>query len=340
MTLARPWLLGLCCLALCGPAQASEPDLLKDTPFPPALRKKSPASVAELRALQSRVQQVVKKVTPAVVGIHIGGASGSGVIVSADGIVLTAGHVSGEANKDCTLIFPDGKTVKGKTLGANKGIDSGMIKITEKGGPWPYVDLGDSKGLAKGQWVVSIGHPNGVQPGRTPVVRLGRVLNTSDSLIQTDCTLVGGDSGGPLFDLDGKVIGIHSRIGLLITANIHVPVDTYRVTWDRLTAGEVWGGRPGSRTSAKAPNLLALGLTVRGTPEGCVILRVHPETPAAGCGLREGDRIVSVDGTSVENADELREALQKKFPGGVARLEIDRDDLKMKLRLTLPKDKE
>src|SRR5438067_1823800 len=103
MTLARPWLLGLCCLALCGPARASEPEPAKDTPFPPALGKKSPASVAELRVLQARVQQVVKRVTPAVVGIHIGGASGSGVIVSPDGYVLTAGHVSGDANKDCTL---------------------------------------------------------------------------------------------------------------------------------------------------------------------------------------------------------------------------------------------
>src|SRR4051812_13602011 len=141
MALARPWLIGLCWLALGWPALASEPEApAKDSSFPPYLATTSPATVAQLRAMQTRVHQVVKKVTPATVGILIGAASGSGVIVSPDGFVLTAGHVSGDANKDCTLIMPDGKRVKGKTLGANKQIDSGMIKIAEPG-PWPYVEM-------------------------------------------------------------------------------------------------------------------------------------------------------------------------------------------------------
>lgn len=334
MKLARPWLLCLGLLALVRPAPAVEPETpAKDNSFPPYLATTSPATVAELRAMQTRVQQVAKKVTPAVVGILIGGASGSGVIVSPDGFVLTAGHVSGEANKDCILVMPDGRRVKGKTLGANKQIDSGMIKIAESG-PWPYVEMGESKALTKGQWVLSIGHPNGVMPGRTPVVRLGRVLNASDSLIQTDCTLVGGDSGGPLFDLDGKVVGIHSRIGLLITANIHVPVDTYRVTWDRLAAGEVW-----PKPRARGPNLYDLGLTVV-DGKGCVVRRVRDDTPAAKCGLREGDRIVAVSGTEVESVEELRDQLGKKGPGSTVRLEVDRGGLNLTLRLTLPKDKE
>src|SRR5262249_56787918 len=106
-----------------------------------------------------------------------------------------------------------------------------MIKIPETG-QYPHVEMGDSKSLQKGQWVVSLGQPGGFVPGRSPVLRLGRVINSTDSLIQTDCTLVGGDSGGPLFDLDGKVIGIHSRIGERISFNIHVPVATYRDEWD------------------------------------------------------------------------------------------------------------
>ncbi|MCL6480244.1 MAG: trypsin-like peptidase domain-containing protein, partial [Firmicutes bacterium] len=74
-------------------------------------------------------------------------------------------------------------------------------------------------------------------------VRLGRVQWRNENLIRTDCTLVGGDSGGPLFDMHGKVIGIHSRIGPSLATNLHVPVNTYRQTWDRLAQGEVWGGR-------------------------------------------------------------------------------------------------
>src|SRR5205807_4246056 len=95
-------------------------------------------------------------------------------------------------------------------------------------------------------WCVVTGHPGGFRPGRSPVVRVGRILELNltspRAYLRTDCTLVGGDSGGPLFDMHGRVIGIHSRIGGSITANLHVPVDTYRETWDRLVKGERWGG--------------------------------------------------------------------------------------------------
>src|ERR1051326_4067611 len=121
---------------------------------------KAPANVKELKDLEHRVQEVYKKVTPMVVGIQIGGASGSGVIVSEDGYVLTAGHVSRQADTTCTVIMPDGKRLKAKSLGQNIGIDSGLIKITEEG-KWPHVEMGESKDLAKGQWVISLGHPHG-----------------------------------------------------------------------------------------------------------------------------------------------------------------------------------
>src|SRR5438067_853762 len=87
-------------------------------------------------------------------------------------------------------------------------------------------DTKDSKDVKNGDWCVCVGHPGGYKEGRTPVVRVGRVLAHNDNHLQSDCTMVGGDSGGPLFDLDGKVIGINSRIGLTIASNIHVPVDT------------------------------------------------------------------------------------------------------------------
>jgi hypothetical protein len=217
---------------------ATRADAPKSAPLTAA-----PANLDELRALEKRVQEVVARVQPAVVGVELGGGSGSGVLVK-DGFVLTAGHVSGKPGRTVTLRMPDGKKLKGKTLGHNQGIDSGLIKV-EGADKLPAIEMGKASELKKGQWVVSIGHPGGFRDNRTPVVRLGRVQEVKADVILTDCTLVGGDSGGPLFDLDGKVIGIHSRIGLLITQNYHVPVDTYVTTWDRLVKGEDWGGGGG-----------------------------------------------------------------------------------------------
>src|SRR5262245_61919679 len=105
--------------------------LLAVPAFADAPLTKVPANTKQLKKLHDRVQQVHKRVTPAVVGIQIGGASGSGVIITEDGYVLTAGHVSGKPDTACTVIFPDGKRLKAKSLGQNKGIDSGMLKITE-----------------------------------------------------------------------------------------------------------------------------------------------------------------------------------------------------------------
>jgi serine protease Do len=298
---------------------------------------KEPTSIKELKDLQSRVQDVYKKVTPAVVGIRIGGASGSGVIVTEDGYVLTAGHVSGKPESDCVVIFPDGKELKAKSLGQNTNIDSGMIKITQPG-PYPHVEMGDSKSLQKGQWVVSLGHPGGFQPGRSPVLRLGRVLTANDSLIQTDCTLVGGDSGGPLFDLDGKVIGIHSRIGMSINFNIHVPVATYRDTWDDLVASKSWGSqRFGPRTPspalpAKVPDLGAQYELSAGVLK---IATVKAGSLAEKAGLKARDIIAKFDGKTVANANEIEEILKKKKSGDEIVIEVDRGADRLPLKLIL-----
>src|SRR5262249_60443961 len=95
---------------------------------------------------------------PAVVNVKIGMGQGSGVIVSADGYILTAGHVSGPPNRTVEISLADGRKVKGKTLGVNRSIDSGMIKIISEG-KWPHVELGDSGALKKGQWCLAVGHP-------------------------------------------------------------------------------------------------------------------------------------------------------------------------------------
>jgi len=298
----------------------------------PALEKPAPENVEDLRAIQQQVKEVLKKVVPATVGIRAGGASGSGVIIDKEGHVLTAGHVSGSADRNVTIILPDGKTVKGKTLGANHGIDSGLIKITDKG-DYPFVEMGKSSELKKGQWCLATGHPGGFRPGRTPVVRLGRILDAGRSVVRTDCTLVGGDSGGPLFDMQGRVIGIHSRIGGQITANMHVPVDTYRDTWERLVKAEVWGGF-GFPNLANVPYL-----GIEGDPDGkeARITKIVKGAAAEKAGLQVDDVITSFDGKKIERYEDLRPQIMRKKIGDKVAVEVLRGDKTVKLEVVLGK---
>jgi serine protease Do len=319
------------------PAEAAAPPTPREK-LPAYLQRTTPVSASELRLMQEHVKKVLKKVIPATVGIRMGPSAGSGVIIDAEGHVLTAGHVSGEPNRPCQVILPDGRVLKAKTLGRNSFVDSGLIKIVdkpEKGKGWNFAEMGDSSKLKLGQWCLSIGQPGGFRPGRSPVVRLGRIQQSNPfsvrgqpPLVQSDCTLVGGDSGGPLFDMDGRVIGIHSRIGPQITANIHVPVNTYRDTWARLIKGE-------SFTSLHRPNAGYIGVVFTYERDDLVISEVTEDTPAAKAGLKKGDVVVAVDGTKVGNRGELAAYMEPKSVGDEIALEVLRDKKPMTFKLKL-----
>jgi len=315
------------------PSPAPDKTKAKETfKLPAVFNKKAPESARDLEQLQEHVKKVIKKVTPATVGIRIGNAAGSGVIIDAEGHVLTAGHVSGKPGQKCKVILPNGTMLDAKSLGQNTGIDSGLIKITAKG-KFPHVEMGDSSKVKPSQWVLSIGHPGGFKKGRTPVVRLGRVSTVTSRLIRTDCTLVGGDSGGPLFDMQGRVIGIHSRIGFLITENVHVPVNTYRETWERLVKGESWrdglfgmfGGRP-------APYI-----GIRFSPGGddLKVAQIHKDTPADKAGLLAGDVILSVDGNNLKSRTDLLRFMRNKKIGEEVIIVVQRDEEEVKVKLKL-----
>jgi serine protease Do len=323
--------LGLCLLASTAPPAAAVAPPTPREKLPAFLERTTPVSATELRLMQEHVKKVLKKVIPATVGIRMGPSAGSGVIIDAEGHVLTAGHVSGEPNRSCQVILPDGRVLKAKTLGRNGLIDSGLIKIVEKpekGKTWNYVEMGDSTKLKPGQWCVSVGQPGGFRPGRTPVVRLGRIQRVDRTYLQSDCTLVGGDSGGPLFDMDGRVIGIHSRIGPQISANIHVPVNTYRDTWARLVKGENF-------TSLHRPNAGYIGIVFPNGRDDLVISEVTEDTPAARAGLKKGDILVAVDGTKVANRSELAASMEPKSVGDEITLEVLRDKKPMTFKLKL-----
>jgi len=303
--------------------------LKKDAPAAtlPAI-KLQPESLDDLKAIQAQTRKVLEKVIPCTVGVQIGEASGSGVIVSKDGYVLTAGHVSGAPGKKCKIILPSGKQLAGKSLGRNDKIDSGMFKITEEG-EWPFVEMGKSSELKVGQWCIATGHPNGYQPGRTPPVRLGRIRAKDKSKIETDCTLVGGDSGGPLFDMEGKVIAIHSRIGTSITTNVHVPVDIYTASWDKL----VKGVDIGSGKTAPPSAYLGAGEDVDDDTK----LRITEGSPADKAGLKSGDAILKFGGKEIKNYEELVDALREKKAGDEVEVLVKRGDKQLSLKVTLGK---
>jgi serine protease Do len=270
----------------------------------------APSGIADLKAMQSHVQKLVTRLTQCTVGVEVGYAQGSGVIVSKDGYVLTAAHVaspprrrgSGQSGGDVPVTFhlSDGRKVTGKVLGLNRTLDAGLLKITEPG-EYPHAELGASGTLKDGQWCVAMGHPGGYQDDRGVVLRLGRVMLASNDAITTDCTLVGGDSGGPLFDMDGRVIGINSRIAESLAANIHVPVSTYQEGWDRLVKGEVWGHTPGREPY----------LGVKGAPEAkdAKIASIEPDSPAARAGLKPNDVIVRFGNKDITDFASLRTAV-------------------------------
>jgi S1-C subfamily serine protease len=212
----------------------------------PATQPADPV-LGELRQDQQKTLAVADHLIAATVDVantKMGGF-GSGVVVSEDGLVLTAAHVIGENGSSLMIMFPDGRRARAKALGADRTKDAGMCKIIDPG-PWPFVKMGHSASLKQGDWCLATGHPGGPQHGRTPPLRLGRILadgkgtNLADG-ITTDATVISGDSGGPLFDLDGNVIGIHSNVGADVMQNRHVPIDVFHDQWDQLLAGRQVG---------------------------------------------------------------------------------------------------
>ena len=134
-----------------------------------ALHGREPTrTMADLSRLESKVEAVSSKVMSATVALlsNNTGSSGSGVITSADGLILSAAHVV-QGAEELLVVFPDGKQVKGKVLGANYSKDIAMVQIVDPG-KWPFVEMGASKGLEAGDWVIALGHSAGFDPNRTP----------------------------------------------------------------------------------------------------------------------------------------------------------------------------
>ncbi len=306
------------------------------------LAAREPArNLEDLARLEAKVEAVSQKVMPSTVALLSDktGSSGSGVITTADGLILTAAHVVQGAD-ELLVVFPNGKQVPGKVLGANYSKDIAMVRISEKG-EWPFVEMGGSKDLTAGDWVIALGHSAGFDAGRPPPVRFGRVISDGPgNFLTTDCTLIGGDSGGPLFDLNGKLVGIHSSIGQSLTNNNHAGIDGFREDWERIHAGETWGELSLNPFANPEMPVLGIGMGMMRGIRGVIVESVVHGSPAAAAGVRRGDLILSLDGSAIRDGGELLQVLAKRQAGDQVKLDVLRDRETLEVNVTLKRRNE
>ncbi|MGA2751134.1 MAG: S1C family serine protease [Verrucomicrobiota bacterium] len=284
--------------------------------LPAAFTKPAPASLEDLRVMQRHVEGLVARVSPAVVAVEVGYGSGSGVVITGDGLVLTAGHVCGWPRRDVLFTFADGKNARGKTLGVDDDNDTGLMRITDPG-PWPHAETGDLKQAALGDWTLALGHPGGFDLKRSLVVRLGRIVRMMPGVLQTDCTLSPGDSGGPLFDMFGRVIGIHTAISSSVAENFHVPVTEFYDSWSQLATGKT-PDFPAARPLAYA------GATAVDDAAGCRLSAIEKNGPAFKAGLKVGDLVLKIEGRKILLAATFNRWVAESGPGEVLSVEIKR----------------
>jgi serine protease Do len=291
------------------------------------LNKLAPADLSDLRAIELQVTKIVDHVRQSTVAIIVGDSQGSGVIVTENGLVLTAGHVISIPGRKVTVVLSDGRRVAGQALGVNTASDCGMVQITDRG-PYPASKISDQTSLKIGDWCLGTGHPGGYQVGRPPVVRLGRLVAIREAFLQSDCTLLGGDSGGPLFDLNGNIIGIHSRIGPRTSLNLHVSASLFVRDWDRLTKSPDL-----EHVSAESQGML--GVNGVDVPQGARLTEVFPRLPADEAGLKTGDIVTMFSGHPVDDFKTLQTFVQARRPGEIVELRVLRDHGVREFRATL-----
>ncbi|QDT03717.1 Putative serine protease HhoA precursor [Rubripirellula lacrimiformis] len=279
-----------------------------------------PRSIDHLRLMETQQNSVSKAAESCTVSVQIGPAQGCGVIITESGFILTAAHVAMRPGKSALVTLSTGRTVRARTLGMYRKVDAGLMKIDPDqngGNPWSHASLGTSEDLMAGMWCIATGHPGGYDPDRGIVTRVGRILRVREGAIETDCALIGGDSGGPLFDLSGRLIAVHSRIGNDVSENLHVPVDYYGKYWNQMRDGEAWGFLPGFRP--------VLGVTGSPNSERAIVDVVRPGSPAEDAGIERGDVVEQFGDVPIKDFASLKAAVDDTMPGERVAIWINRD---------------
>jgi len=270
--------------------------------------------------------------------------AGSGFIVSADGYILTNTHVVGNAD-EVTVRLTDRREFPAKVVGADERTDVAVIKISAAN--LPTVKLGDPSKVKPGQWVLAIGSPFGFENSATA----GIISATSRSLpsdnyvpfIQTDVAVNPGNSGGPLFNLQGEVIGINSQIfsrtGGYMGVSFAIPIDVARNVEDQLVkTGKVVRGRIGvTIQDVNAQLAESFGLD---RPRGALVSSVEKDGPAAKAGLQPGDVILAVNGKPIERYGELSGNIAAMKPGTDATVDVWRSGKRISVTVKVTELKE
>jgi serine protease Do len=261
---------------------------------------------------------------------------GSGFVISPSGEVLTNHHVVDGAT-EIVARFADGRAVPLTVVGVDPPTDIALLRLESAPAPWPYVALGASSAAAVGDWVVAVGNPLGLGLTATQGILSGkgRVLghDAFDDFLQTDAAINQGNSGGPLFDLAGRVVGMNTAIIQgANTVGFAVPSDLIVDVVDRIRAdGRVARGYLGVRLQPMDPTLAqALGVD-----HGALVADVEDDTPAARGGLASGDIILQVDGQDVADSQDVIRTIARRAPGERVRVQIRRDDAARELEVAL-----
>ncbi|WP_194164351.1 DegQ family serine endoprotease [Lacisediminimonas profundi] len=249
---------------------------------------------------------------------------GSGFITSADGYVLTNAHVVDGAD-EVFVTLTDKREFKARIVGIDKRSDVGVVKI--EGSNLPRVAIGDSSKVRAGEWVIAIGSPFGLESTVTAGIVSAKARDTGDylPLIQTDVAVNPGNSGGPLLNMRGEVIGINSQIysrsGGYMGISFAIPIDeAMRVAEQLRTSGKVTRGRIGVAIGEVTKEVAeSLGLP---RAQGALVQRVEAGAPAEKAGIEAGDIILRYNGTPIEKSSDLPRLVGSTKPGSKATLSI------------------
>ncbi|WP_428487576.1 Do family serine endopeptidase [Rhodopila sp.] len=261
---------------------------------------------------------------------HAVEARGSGFIINANGTIVTNNHVVKDA-KSVSVTLDDGTELPAKIIGRDPRTDIAVLKVNASK-PLPYIQLGNSRDVKPGEWVVAMGNPFGlggtVTAGIVSAVSRDIGDGPYDQFIQVDAPINQGNSGGPLFTQDGKVIGMNTAIlsptGGSVGIGFAIPSDMIRTVSAELQEdGKVVRGYVGVEAQQiTAPTAKALHLA---NTSGALLAGVQPDSPAAAAGLQPGDVIESVNGTKIANPRELAVNVASIQPGDQAHLSVLHD---------------
>jgi serine protease Do len=263
--------------------------------------------------------------------------SGTGFVIDPSGLILTNHHVIDAADR-IMVQLTDGRNLHARRIGSDADTDIALIKV-DTGKPLPYAPLGNSDALRVGEWVVAIGNPLAYQHTVTVgvVSFIGRKLfdNSLDRYIQTDAAINFGNSGGPLIDAHGEVIGINAAISSRASnIGFAVPINQATAILPQLKErGRVSRGYIGVALRDVDPDLQrSLGLK---TTAGALVQDVTKGSPGDRAGLRTYDLIVAIDGKPVSGNDQLIQLVASRQPGTTATLQVVRDSRSMNVPVKL-----